>query len=61
MNTDKRNALEAKLRLMLKSNDEPSKKTVYQAGTGNIIRRRKGERDKRFSIMSDNLPNVQLA
>jgi len=61
MNTDKRNALEAKLRLMLKSNDEPSNKTQYRAGTGNIIRRRKGERDKRFSIINDNIPSVQLA
>ncbi len=61
MNTDKKNALEAKLRLMLKSNDEQPKQSQYQAGTGNIIRRRKGEKDKRFSIISDNIPNVQPA
>ncbi len=61
MNIDKRKALEAKLRLMLKSNDEQSKLSQYRAGTGNIIRRRKGERDKRFSIINDNIPNVQMA
>ena len=61
MNIDKKNALEAKLRLMLKSNDEQSKLSKYQAGTGNIIRRRKGERDKRFSIIGDNIPSVQPA
>ena len=61
MNTDKKIALEAKLRLMLKSNDEQSKLSQYQAGTGNIIRRRKGERDKRFSIIGDNIPSVQPA
>jgi len=61
MNTETKNALEAKLRLMLKSNDKPSQKSQYNAGTGNIIRRRKGERDKRFSIINDNIPNVQLA
>ncbi len=61
MNTDKKIAIEAKLRLMLKSNDEQSKLSQYQAGTGNIIRRRKGERDKRFSIINDNIPNVQPA
>ncbi len=61
MNIDKKNALEAKLRLMLQSNDEQPKLSQYQAGTGNIIRRRKGERDKRFSIINDNIRNVQAA
>ncbi len=61
MNTEKKNALEAKLRLMLKSNNEQSKNSAHQAGTGTIIRRRKGERDKRIPIIKENIPNVQPA
>lgn len=61
MNREKKNALEAKLRLMLQSNNEQSKNSTYQAGTGTIIRRRKGEQDKRIPIMKENIPNVQPA
>jgi len=47
-----RNQLEAKLKKMLNDLDhakDREEKTISQLGTGNIIRRRKGERDKRFS------------
>jgi hypothetical protein len=48
-----RNQLEAKLKKMLNDLDQAKDregKAVSQFGTGNIIRRRKGEKDKRFSI-----------
>lgn len=61
MNTEKKNALEAKLRLMLKSNNEQSKISAHHAGMGTIIRRRKGEQDKRIPIIKENIPNVQPA
>ena len=44
--------LEAKLKKMLKHLDETEskrKQPAIRSGTGNIIRRRKGEEDKRIS------------
>jgi LysM repeat protein len=52
MNENARNQLEEKLKKMLNHLDQPKAKQnqpIAQAGTGNIIRRRKGEDDKRFS------------
>jgi hypothetical protein len=53
MNDGTRNQLELKLKKMLNHLDQAKdrqEKAISQLGTGNIIRRRKGEKDKRFSI-----------
>ena len=53
MNEGIRNQLEVKLKKMLNHLDQAKakqKQPIPQPGTGNIIRRRKGEKDKRFSI-----------
>ena len=53
MNKGKRNLLEAKLKQMLNHLDQTNakqKQPITQSGTGNIIRRRAGEKEKRFSI-----------
>jgi hypothetical protein len=53
MTEDTRNQLEVKLKKMLHHLDQAKanqKQPILQAGSGNIIRRRKGEKDKRFSI-----------
>jgi hypothetical protein len=53
MKEKKRNQLEVRLRKMLDHLDQAKakkKRSITQAGTGNIIRRRKGEKEKRFSI-----------
>ena len=53
MNEGTRNQLEAKLKKMLNHLDQAKakqKQSILQSGTGNIIRRRAGEKDKRFSI-----------
>ena len=53
MNEGTRNQLEVELKNMLNHLDHlkaKQKQPIPQPGTGNIIRRRKGERDKRFSI-----------
>jgi hypothetical protein len=47
----KQNRLDAKFKKMLKQHDEAETKRrqpVTRPGVGNIIRRRKGEKDKRF-------------
>ncbi len=52
MNEGVRNQLDAKLKRMLENLDQAKakkRKPVTQAGTGNIIRRRAGEKEKRFS------------
>ena len=53
MNEGTRNQLEVKLKKMLNHLDQTKanqKQPILHPGTGNIIRRRKGEKDKRFSI-----------
>ena len=53
MNEGTRNQLEAKLKKMLNHLDQAKakqKQPIPQPRTRNIIRRRKGEKDKRFSI-----------
>jgi hypothetical protein len=53
MNEGTRNQLEVKLKKMLNHFDQSKakqKQTILQPGAGNIIRRRNGEKDKRFSI-----------
>ncbi len=53
MNEGVRNQLEAKLKKMLDHLDlakANKMKKISQSGTGNIIRRRAGEKEKRFSI-----------
>jgi hypothetical protein len=53
MNEGTRNQLEVKLKKMLDHFDQAKakqKQPIPQPGTGNIIRRREGEKDKRFSI-----------
>ena len=53
MNEGTRNQLGAKLKKMLEHFDKAKakeRKPITQAGTGNIIRRRAGEKEKRFSI-----------
>ena len=53
MNEGTRNQLEVKLKNMLNHFDQAKakqKQPTPQPGTGNIIRRREGEKDKRFSI-----------
>jgi len=52
MNEGTRNQLEAKLKEMLDQLDQAKtnkRKPVTRSGTGNIIRRRAGEKEKRFS------------
>lgn len=53
MNEGTRNQLVAKLKKMLDHFDQAKAekmKPITQSGTGNIIRRRAGEKEKRFSI-----------
>jgi hypothetical protein len=53
MNEGTRNQLEVKLKKMLDHHDQAKaklKQPIPQPGTGNIIRRRPGEKEKRFSI-----------
>jgi hypothetical protein len=52
MNAGTRNQLDVKLKEMLNQLDQDEvkqKQPTLQPGTGNAIRRRKGEEDKRFS------------
>jgi len=51
MNKGIHNQLEVRLKKMLNHLDQDKakqKQPIPQTGTGNIIRRRKGEKDKRF-------------
>ncbi len=48
MNEGVRNQLEAKLKKMLDEAEAKKRKPKTQSGTGNIIRRRAGEKEKRF-------------
>jgi hypothetical protein len=48
MNEGVRNQLEAKLKKMLDEAEAKEKKPKIPSGTGNIIRRRAGEKEKRF-------------
>jgi len=53
MNSVKLNKLDAKLREMFelsKQTDAKREQRKSQSGTGNIIRRRKGEQDKRIAL-----------
>ena len=53
MNNSTRNQLDAKLKRMLDHLDQATakqKQPTPQPGTGNIIRRRAGEKERRFSI-----------
>ena len=53
MNEGTRNQLEVKLKSMLIHLDQvkaKQKQPISQPGTGNIIRRRRGAKDKRFSF-----------
>ena len=53
MNKGTRNQLEEKLKEMLnqlEQTKERKKKPTRHSGTGNIIRRRAGEKEKRFSV-----------
>jgi len=55
MNEGTRNQLEIKLKKRLNHLDQAKakqKQPILQPGTGIIIRRRAGEKDKRFSICS---------
>jgi Asp-tRNA(Asn)/Glu-tRNA(Gln) amidotransferase C subunit len=50
---NRRNQLGAKLKEMIKHFDQAEakrKEPITQSGTGNGIRRREGEKDKRFSV-----------
>ena len=52
MNEGTRNQLEAELKKMLHQFDQSKTEqdqTISQSGTGNIIRRRAGEKEKRLS------------
>jgi hypothetical protein len=52
MNEGTRNQLEVKLKKMLDHHDQAKakeKQPIPRPGTGNIIRRRRGEKDKRFA------------
>jgi hypothetical protein len=52
MNEDTRNQLEVKLKKMLNRLDQDKEKQpIHKSGTGNIIRRRAGEKDKRFPAL----------
>jgi hypothetical protein len=51
MEEDKRNRLEAKLKKMIKHFDEAEaerKQPAVRSGRGNVIRRREGQKEKRF-------------
>jgi len=48
MNEGVRNQLEEKLKKMLEQAEAKEKKPKIPSGTGNIIRRRAGEKEKRF-------------
>ena len=53
MEERKRNELETKLKKMFDNfmqNETKRKEPAIQTGTGNIIRRREGQKEKRFSI-----------
>jgi hypothetical protein len=53
MNEGTRNQLEVKLKKMLNHLDQAKakqKQPIPQSSTGNIIRRRAGEKEKRFSV-----------
>ena len=50
MNEGVLNQLEAKLKELLDQAKDKKRKPTTQSGTGNIIRRRAGEKEKRFSI-----------
>ena len=53
MNEGTRNQLDAKLKKMVDHFDQAKaekRKPITQSGTGNIIRRRAGKKEKRFSI-----------
>jgi hypothetical protein len=55
MNEGTRNLLDAKLKKMIHHLDQAEakkKQPMTQSGTGNIIRRRTGEKEKRFSVLS---------
>lgn len=55
MNKATRNQLEIKLKKMLDQFDESKAKQerpIPQSGSGNIIRRRMGEKERRFSVIS---------
>jgi hypothetical protein len=54
MNKNTRNQLELKLKKMLNQLDQANTKkeqSITQSGAGNIIRRRAGEKEKRFQVM----------
>jgi len=56
MNEGTRNQLEVKLKKMLNHHDRAESKQnqpTPQPDTGNIIRRREGEKDKRFFIYTE--------
>jgi hypothetical protein len=64
MNEGTRNQLEVKLKKMLNHPDQANAKQnqpIPQPATGNIIRRRKGEKDKRFSICIEPILCAALA
>ena len=53
MNEGTRKRLDAKLKQMLDHHDQAKankRKPITKSGTGNIIRRRVGEKEKRFSV-----------
>ena len=58
MNEGTRNQLEVRLKKMLDQFDQAKaeqKQTIPQSGTGNVIRRRAGEKEKRF--LSEHSPS----
>ena len=58
MNKGTRNQLEVRLKEMLNHLDQAKakqKQPITQSGTGNIIRRRAGEKEKRFSNKADDI------
>ena len=59
MQEGKQHRLEEKLKRMIREHDQSEAKkrqVMTQVGTGNIIRRRKGEKDKRFSSKISHMP-----
>ncbi len=53
MEESKRNELNAKLKEMIRDFDQVEarrNKPIVLSGTGNAIRRREGEKDKRFTV-----------
>ena len=53
MEENRRNQLDAKLKEMMKHFEQAEakrKEPMTQSGTGNAIRRREGEKEKRFSF-----------